>query len=105
MNHKHFVCTSVISTQCWCHCLYWSFATCKLSLIAKDLHVAVIYDYGSNLSMPILPVCYWQDLVSNAQFITGGISPYDVDQGIVGDCWVLAAIGSLTLDQALFDKV
>ena len=48
---------------------------------------------------------YWQDIVDAPQFVIDGFTPSDIDQGLVGDCWVLAAIGSLALDPALFNQV
>ena len=36
---------------------------------------------------------------------TGGASRFDVAQGILGDCWLVAAIASLTQDKILLNKV
>ncbi|XP_077196501.1 calpain-8-like [Paroedura picta] len=45
------------------------------------------------------------ELVPNAQFIVGGATRTDIRQGALGDCWLLAAIASLTLDQEILDRV
>ena len=58
----------------------------------------------------VIVVCWvlvflWQDLVKDPRFFTGGASRFDVAQGMLGDCWLVAAIASLTQDKILFRKV
>uniref|UniRef100_A0A8D2LJY9 Calpain 8 n=1 Tax=Varanus komodoensis TaxID=61221 RepID=A0A8D2LJY9_VARKO len=45
------------------------------------------------------------DLVANPQFIEGGATRTDIRQGALGDCWLLAAIASLTLDQEILNRI
>ncbi|KAG6926165.1 calpain 8 [Chelydra serpentina] len=45
------------------------------------------------------------ELCTNPQFIVGGATRTDIRQGILGDCWLLAAIASLTLDQEILDRI
>ncbi|KAJ6666848.1 hypothetical protein lerEdw1_018850, partial [Lerista edwardsae] len=45
------------------------------------------------------------ELVPNPQFIEDGATRTDIRQGDLGDCWLLAAIASLTLDQEILDRV
>ena len=48
---------------------------------------------------------YLQKIVSKPQLFTGGASRFDVAQGMLGNCWLVAAIASLTQDQILLNKV
>ncbi|CAJ0570707.1 unnamed protein product, partial [Mesorhabditis spiculigera] len=45
------------------------------------------------------------EIVSNPQLIVEGHSRFDVKQGALGDCWLLAAVANLTLRDELFYRV
>ena len=44
-------------------------------------------------------------LVENPTFFVDGASRFDIKQGGVGNCWMLASLANLTLNKKLFQKV
>jgi len=46
-----------------------------------------------------------KEINENAKMIVGGASRLDIDQGYLGDCWLLAGFAGLCGNQALFEKV
>ena len=42
--------------------------------------------------------------MSAPKMYTGGASRFDVEQGMLGDCWLVAAIASLTQDKMMLQK-
>ncbi|PAA89492.1 hypothetical protein BOX15_Mlig013791g1 [Macrostomum lignano] len=46
-----------------------------------------------------------KEICSDPLFISDGVSRFDVKQGELGDCWLLAAVASLSMHKKLFDQV
>lgn len=45
------------------------------------------------------------EICSNPQYVTAGASRFDVQQGELGDCWLLAAVASLTCNPKLLNRI
>ncbi|XP_029203083.2 calpain-9-like isoform X2 [Acropora millepora] len=46
-----------------------------------------------------------QGVKEKAQLLVGGASRLDINQGMLGDCWFLAAVASLTQEEKLINRV
>ena len=46
-----------------------------------------------------------QDIVSNPKLVVDGSSRHDIQQGDLGDCWLLSAMSSLAMRKDLMDEV
>ena len=44
-------------------------------------------------------------IVENPHFAVDGFDRFDVNQGGLGNCWMLASLANLTLKRKLFEKV
>ena len=51
--------------------------------------------------------CIKQEIAGrdNAHLLVGGAGRLDIKQGALGDCWLLAAISSLSQEEPLFNRV
>ena len=45
------------------------------------------------------------EILPDPKFFVKGVSRFDISQGELGDCWLAAAIASLTMHTNLFAKV
>lgn len=43
--------------------------------------------------------------MSDPRLYTGGASRFDVSQGMLGDCWLVAAIANLTQNEIILKRV
>ncbi|NXN15997.1 CAN13 protein, partial [Indicator maculatus] len=62
----------------------------------------------SLLPAELLPRVQWKrptDLQRNPHLVVNGVSRFDIMQGEIGDCWMLAALGSLTLQKQFLENV
>lgn len=47
----------------------------------------------------------FQEIADDPQLFVEGFSRFDVQQGELGDCWLLAAVANLTLYRKLFFQI
>ena len=66
------------------------------------MHFLQIYELLIFFSKELLDA---QQSSEKAEFVVGGASRLDINQGMLGDCWLLAAIASLTQEEGLMNKV
>ncbi|KAG1685298.1 Calpain-A [Nymphon striatum] len=45
------------------------------------------------------------DIIEDPRFFVEGVSRFDIQQGELGDCWLLAAVANLTMNSKLFYQV
>ena len=57
------------------------------------------------LSLFVILLQLVKELVEDAQLFVEGASRFDVQQGELGDCWLLAAMANLTLNPKIFHQV
>ena len=53
----------------------------------------------------IVALCCLQEMCDDAEMFVGGASRLDVNQGILGDCWLLAAVSCLATNERLLHRV
>ncbi|TFK09784.1 GDP-mannose 4,6 dehydratase [Platysternon megacephalum] len=78
-------------------------------LFEDDTFPAHVSSIGPNLlSEDKLSRLQWKRptmIERNPHLIVDGVSRFDIVQGEIGDCWVLAALGSLTLQRQFLENV
>ncbi|XP_054845174.1 calpain-13-like [Eublepharis macularius] len=78
-------------------------------LFEDDTFPAHVSSIGYNLlSEDKLHQIQWMrpnDILENPKLIVNDVSRFDILQGEIGDCWLLAALGSLTLQQRFLENV
>ncbi|XP_075720740.1 calpain-13-like [Rhinoderma darwinii] len=81
----------------------------RKQLFEDDVFPANLYSIGQNLlSQDKLLSIKWKrptELQRDARFLVDGASIFDIVQGEIGDCWVLSAVGSLTLHRKFLENV
>nr|XP_013805229.1 PREDICTED: calpain-13 [Apteryx mantelli mantelli] len=78
-------------------------------LFEDDTFPAHVSSIGPNLlSEDKLRLIRWKrppELQRNPHLIVDGVSRFDIMQGEIGDCWMLAALGSLTLQKRFLENI
>ncbi|OXB82815.1 UNVERIFIED_CONTAM: hypothetical protein H355_010385 [Colinus virginianus] len=78
-------------------------------LFEDDTFPADISSIGPNLlPKDKLQQIVWKrpsELLRNPYLIRDGVSRFDINQGEIGDCWMLAALGSLTMQKRFLENV
>ncbi|CAH2256009.1 Calpain-14 [Pelobates cultripes] len=81
---------------------------CK-NLFEDDAFPADLTSIGSENLLQNLPPCVtWKrphELVKNPQFFADNVSRFKLHQGLTQNCWILAALSSLTLNKDILTKV
>ncbi|KAM3930150.1 calpain-13-like [Leptodactylus fuscus] len=81
----------------------------RKQLFEDDMFPANLYSIGQHLlSQDKLLSIKWKrptELQRDARFLVDGASLFDIMQGEIGDCWVLAVVGSLTLHRKFLENV
>ncbi|XP_063775008.1 calpain-13-like [Pseudophryne corroboree] len=81
----------------------------RKQLFEDDVFPANLYSIGENLlTQDKLLSIKWKrpsELHRDARFLVDGASIFDIVQGEIGDCWVLSAVGALTLHRRFLENV
>ncbi|CAN2387471.1 Belongs to the peptidase C2 family [Pristimantis euphronides] len=81
----------------------------RKQLFEDDTFPANLYSIGQDLlSQDKLLSIKWKrptELQTDARFLVDGASRFDIMQGEIGDCWVLAVVGALTMHRKFLENV
>ncbi|XP_073484385.1 calpain-13-like [Aquarana catesbeiana] len=81
----------------------------RRQLFEDDVFPASLYSIGQDLlSQDKLLSIKWKrpsELNKDPRFLVDGASIFDIMQGEIGDCWVLSAVGALTLHRKFLENV
>nr|DBA27337.1 TPA: hypothetical protein GDO54_011497 [Pyxicephalus adspersus] len=81
----------------------------RRQLFEDDVFPASLYSIGEDLlSQDKLLSIKWKrptEINKDPRFLVDGASIFDIMQGEIGDCWVLSAVGALTLHRRFLENV
>ncbi|XP_068088889.1 calpain-13-like isoform X11 [Hyperolius riggenbachi] len=81
----------------------------RRQLFEDDAFPASLYSIGQHLlSQDKLLSIKWKrptEIHQDPRFLVDGVSIFDIMQGEIGDCWVLSAVGALTLHRKFLENV